>query len=272
MFLIIHLLNLMSVVFFNSPNDRAIPFNISNPELKIELSKELKEISGLTWLGNNEIGAVQDEAGILYILDASSGEIKNKLKFSLPGDFEGVTIAGTCIYAITSSGMLYYFDRNNPSDIKRIKTPLSWRNDAEGLCYDEDNEQLLVICKENGSISDSKFKGKSIFSIRTSDHYFSKNPLVTIKKKELEKFKKVEKFKPSAIAIDPLTKDIYILASVGKILLVLNANYNIKTVINLPSKLYSQPEGICFSKKGDLFISNEGKKNRGNFYHLKRTI
>jgi len=271
MFLIIHLLNLISVVFFNSTNDRAIPFNISNPKLKIELSKELKEISGLTWLGNNEIGAVQDEAGIMYILEASSGEIKNKIKFSLPGDFEGIALAGTCIYAITSSGMLYYFDRNNPNDINRIKTPLSWRNDAEGLCYDEENEQLLVVCKENGSISDSKFKGKSIFSIRLSDHYFSKTPLVTIKKKELESFKKVEKFKPSAIAIDPLTKDVYILASVGKILIVLNPDYSIKAVIKLPSKLYAQPEGICFSQKGDLFISNEGQKDKANFYHLKRS-
>jgi uncharacterized protein YjiK len=271
MFLIIHLLNLISVVFINSSNNQAIPFNISNPELKIELSKELKEISGLTWLGNNEIGAVQDEAGILYILDASSGKIKNKIKFSLPGDFEGITVAGTCIYAITSSGMLYYFDRSSPNDIKRVKTPLSWRNDVEGLFYDEDSEQLLVICKENGSISDSDFKGKSIFSIRTSDHYFSKTPLVTIKKKELEKFKKVEKFKPSAIDIDPLTKDIYILASAGKILLVLNSNYTIKTVINLPSKLYAQPEGICFSNNGDLFISNEGKKGNATFYHLKRS-
>ncbi len=260
-----------SILFnLNYIGNRAIPFNIAKPELKIELSKELKEISGLTWLNNNQLGAVQDEAGIFYILNIQTGKIEEKIKFALPGDFEGVELVGTCIYVLSSNGKIYYFDRENPENTHYLKTPLSWRNDAEGLGYDKKNKQLLIVCKENGSVKDANFKGKSIFSLNVSNHYFSKKPLATVKKTDIKKFKNIEKFKPSAIAVDPLTSDIYILASVGKLLVVLDVKYHIKAVYKLPPNLYAQPEGICFSPDGDLFISNEGKKDKSNFYHLKR--
>ncbi|MCF6352362.1 MAG: SdiA-regulated domain-containing protein [Cyclobacteriaceae bacterium] len=260
-----------SILFnLNNIDNRTIPFNFSKPELKIELSKELKEISGLTWLGNNQLGAIQDEAGIIYVLNATTGKITEKIKFSLPGDFEGVEMVGTCLYALSSSGKIYYFDRGNPKNIQQLNTLLNWRNDAEGLGYDKKNEQLLIVCKENGSVKDANFKGKSIFSLNVSNHYFSKKPLATIKKTDIQKFKAIEKFKPSAIAVDPLTNDVYILSSVGKLLVVLDYNYTIKVVQKLPSSIYAQPEGICFSPNGDLFISNEGEKGKSNFYRLKR--
>ena len=74
----------------------------------------------------------------------------------------------------------------------------------------------------------------------------------------------------SALAVDPLTQDLYILASAGNILVVLNQEYEIKAVTKLPAKIYAQPEGICFSATGDLFISNEGENKKPNFYHLLR--
>ncbi len=260
-----------SILFnLNNIDNRTVPFNFSKPTLKIKLSKELKEISGLTWLGNNQVGAIQDEAGIIYVLNATTGKIEEKIKFSFPGDFEGVEMVGTCLYALLSSGKIYYFDRSNPKNIQQLNTLLSWKNDAEGLGYDAKNHQLLIACKESGSILEAAFKGKSIFSLKISDYYFSETPLVTIKKSDIQKFEAIEKFKPSAIAVDPLTNDVYILSSVGKLIVVLNSNYTIKAVQKLPSSIYAQPEGICFSPNGDLFISNEGKKDKANLYRFKR--
>ena len=270
MLLIIYILSYSLIINTTNTVQESIPFDISNPELKIELSKELKEISGLTWLNTNQLGVVQDESGIFYILNSSTGEIQDKIKFSLPGDFEGVERVGNCIYALTSSGTLFYFDLNKRNDVKRIETPLTWKNDAEGLGYDTKNKNILILCKENGSVTDPKFKGKSIFTLSTENHHFSKTPLVTIKKKDIKTFVKVDKFKPSALAIDPLTEDIYILASAGKLLIVLTKNLIVKYATILPSKLYAQPEGICFSPQGDLYISNEGKDDKANFYVLNR--
>ena len=102
-------------------NHKKIPFNVDKPEIKVELSKELKEISGLTWY-NGQLGAVQDESGRLYLLDSKTGAIEEKVKFSLPGDFEGVEVVGNTFYAITSSGTLFSFQMNNPTQINRIDT------------------------------------------------------------------------------------------------------------------------------------------------------
>lgn len=267
---IIYILSFSLVINLSDTKEQVIAFNIYNPEIKIELSKELKEISGLTWIGFNQLGAVQDEAGVFYTLDANTGVIMSKTKFSSPGDFEGVEVVGNCVYTLTSSGTLFYFDINKPDDVKKISTPLTWRNDAEGLGYHAQSNSLLIICKESGSVTDPKFKGKSVFTLNIENHQFSKKPLLTIKKKDLEKFVKVDKFKPSAIAIDPITQDIYILASAGKIIVVLSKELKIKMALALPSKKYAQPEGICFSPKGDLYISNEGKNNKANIYHLIR--
>jgi len=270
---------MLQIIFFatylffaslTNANKEAVPFNISNPQIKIELSKELKEISGLTWFNNNQLGTVQDEAGIFYLLNSNTGKIEEKIKFSLPGDFEGVESVGNCIYTLTSSGTLFYFDKNKPEDVKRINTPLNLMNDAEGLGYDAISNQLLIICKESGGIKNSKFKGKSIYGLNIENHAFSDDPFATIKKSSIEEFVKVDKFKPSAIAVDPLTQDIYIIASAGKLLVVLGKDLKVKAAVKLPSKKYAQPEGICFSPEGDLFISNEGKDHKATIYHIKR--
>jgi uncharacterized protein YjiK len=253
-----------------SLNDFAIPFNIAKPEIKIELSRELKEISGLSWFSDDELATIQDESGMVYLLDANTGVINRKIQFSLPGDFEGIEVVGNTFYAITSSGTLYKFNINQPKDAQRIKTPLSWKNDVEGLTYDKVNNQLLIACKEQGSISGNEIKGKAVYALSLDDHTLSPEPIILLKKSNLKKFVDVKKFHPSAVAIDPLTNNVYVLASSGKLLVVLDESYKIVTAIKLSSKVYKQPEGICFSPKGDLYISNEGGNGKGNFYHLLR--
>ena len=250
-------------------NHKKIPFNVDKPEIKVELSKELKEISGLTWY-NGQLAAVQDEAGILYLINSNTGAIEEKVKFSLPGDFEGIEAVGNTFYVITSGGTLFSFHKNNPNQLTRIETKLSWKNDTEGLAYDAKNNQLLIACKANGSVGDYQTKKKVIYALNLTDNRLSKTPIATIKKSDLEKYAKVDKFKPSAVAIDPITQDIYILAAAGQLLVVLNDEYKVKAVKKLSHKTYGQPEGICFSPAGDLYISNERGDNKPNFYHLLR--
>lgn len=267
---IIYLVAYSLLVFLTPAKHKPIPFNISKPELKIELSGELKEISGLTWFNHNQLGAVQDEVGIFYLLNAKTGVIEEKIKFAFPGDFEGVESIGDCIYTLTSSGTIHYFNKNNPKEVKRIKTPISLKNDAEGLGYNSGTEQLLILCKEHVDLNKKGIKGKSVFSLDINSHHFSKAPVATIKKSAIEKFVEIDKFNPSGLAIDPITNDLYIIASAGQVLVVLDNELKVKNAVRLPAKKYAQPEGICFSPDGDLYISNEGKGGKANFYHLKR--
>ena len=44
---------------------------------------------------------------------------------------------------------------------KKIKTPLSRKNDTEGLCYDKKNQYFLIACKERAEIKNgADYKGK----------------------------------------------------------------------------------------------------------------
>ena len=67
-------------------------------------------------------------------------------------------------------------------------------------------------------------------------------------------------FRPSALAKDPKTSEWYVIASINKILLGLDAEWNDIEAIKLDKKVFPQPEGMVFDRDGDLLISNEGGK------------
>lgn len=68
---------------------------------------------------------------------------------------------------------------------------------------------------------------------------------------------KKEIIKPSAAAINLLTKELYVLCSVNKIIFTQDQQGKIKDVIKLDPKIYKQPEGMAFTPDGYLIISNE---------------
>ena len=57
----------------------------------------------------------------------------------------------------------------------------------------------------------------------------------------------------------PKTGDLYVIASVGKLLVVLSKKGKIKSVQRLNPDVFKQPEGICFMPNGDLLIANEAR-------------
>ena len=74
-------------------------------------------------------------------------------------------------------------------------------------------------------------------------------------------------FQPSGIAIHPLTGEIFIISSVGKLLIILDRYGKVLDVKELDPVIFRQPEGICFSPEGEMYISNEGQGGEG--YVLK---
>ena len=69
-------------------------------------------------------------------------------------------------------------------------------------------------------------------------------------------------FKPSALAVHPITGELFVLSSVLKVLVVLAEDGSITAVLPLDGELLEQPEGMAFLPNGDLFISSEGVKKK----------
>jgi len=257
----------------------SIPYNLKEPNLELELPTSLDEVSALSW-ANGQLAMVQDEQGILFLYDIEKDTIASKIAFALPGDFEGVEIVGDTAFMLRSDGILFWVNLTEGENPERhmIRTWLGERADTEGLGYDAQSGNLLIACKEPSHYQNGNERWRSVFAFDPATEILDETPVLTIdlfeikglltRTAETEKQKeraiefapdKKKSFKPSAIAVHPLTGHYYVLASAGKLLLVIDKQGRIISANHLSRKRFSQPEGICFSPEGDLFISNEAR-------------
>ena len=253
-------------------------YDLENPTNKIILANILNEISGISFYKENEILAVQDERGILFHINIEKHQIISEYKFAKNGDFEDIEIIKDTVFILKSNGNIFKLQNWQTDSIivKEFKTSLNTKNDTEGLSYNEKENTLLIACKGSPYIAkkDKLLKEKAIYSFSLAKKllnektFFSIN---TIKIKDFflenetsKKWHKKDIFKPSAIAKNPLNNDYYLLSNTEKLLIVVDNDFEIKYIYKLNSKLFKQPEGICFSPDGKLFISNEGKKGKAN--------
>src|SRR5205814_2369955 len=79
--------------------------------------------------------------------------------------------------------------------------------------------------------------------------------------KKFEKFTNEKLlFFPSAIAVHPITHDIYILSTKdNKCMAQYSYNGELKSLQFFDKDLLPQPEGICFAPDGTMYISTEGR-------------
>ena len=83
---------------------------------------------------------------------------------------------------------------------------------------------------------------------------------------------KVERgFRPSALALNPVTNEWYIVSAVNKLLVVTNSQWKVLHAFPLSSNIFTQPEGIAFDNAGNMYISDEGDDlSDGNILKFKR--
>jgi len=248
-------------------------YDLINPKKKYLLDDDLQEISGLSFFAKDLLGCIQDEDGKIFLYNKKSEQIEKVIKFGKDGDYEGIEIVGDTVYILKSNGNVYcfYLKNGDAEDLKKIETHLTSSNDTEGLCYEESKNRLLIVCKSKNDSKKFETDDHAIYQITLNDLDFKKDPAYTFSKEYLKskikesglESKKHLPFKPSGIAIHPISKNIYIISSVSKLLVILNKQGKIESVAPLKRKVFTQPEGICFDKKGNLFISSEGRGGSG---------
>lgn len=221
-----------------------------------ELPDELEEISGLTTLSNGNLGAVQDEDGLLFEIDRETGDVITAEEFGDDGDYEGVEATPDALWVLKSNGTVYELQRAGETGIEAesFNTDLSGRNDAEGLGYDAERNRLLIALK--GHPGKDLGNVRAIYAFDLVTKALSEAPILLLDRDVVDT--NGENFKPSALAVRPGTREIYILSSVKKSLLVVLPDGTIQSAVALSPELYRQPEGIAFASDGTLFISNEG--------------
>jgi uncharacterized protein YjiK len=263
------------------------PYKLAMPDRSWVLPIALVEISGLSFIDNSRLACIQDEKGDIYIFNLTTGVVDSKIHFDDDGDYEDIEVIDHDAWVLKSNGTLYkvagYLNKAIP-DVKKHATALSGKNDTEGLAYDPVNKNLLIACKGYPFVNEKKgndVKAVYIFNLKTKR--LNLKPFLLIETDTIKYYKNYNTitrlgiellaaidpskgdvtFQPSGIAIQPVTGNIFILGSVGNLLIVLSGNGKMLALITLSPKIFPKPEGICFSPDGKLFIANEGDGKAG---------
>ena len=234
-----------------------LPYDFENPTEKFELPNKLKEISGLSYYKNNQLVCVNDERGEIFIYDIQEKKIVEKIPFGKNGDYEGVEVVGDEVFVLNSDGKLKGFKIGEAFE-REIDCSKPEVIEYEGLGYDPKSKYLLLVAKERTKDVDEK---KMIYAYDFDKKVLFKH--IAIPEEQVIDEANGKDFKPSGIAVHPKTGQTFVIASSGKKLLVLSEKGQKEALISLNPTIYQQPEGICFSPNGDLFISSEGKEGKG---------
>ncbi len=265
------------------------PYVISKPDEKFVLQKKLAEVSGLSFINNDEVALIDDEKGSIFFYDLKKAVTTREIPFAKDGDYEDLTVLSDTAYVLRSNGTLYELKnlQEGGENIikKKFHTGLSKENNTEGLAFDNTRGVLLIACKGEPSIINDKedYKDKrAIYTFNIQTKQLSAKPLFlidinevrkkaySIRKNAIDKIihfytkNRQTNFEPSALAVHPVSHNIFVLSSVGKLLAILDPNGKLMHVVKLPPQLFKQPEGIAFDLAGNMYISNEGRKGNGN--------
>lgn len=268
----IQLMFLLSFHFsINAQGKNSFSYDLEAPKDVFVMPSYLEEISGLTYFAPNQLAALNDEHGRIYVYDIKERQIVQRIRFEGNGDFEALELVGKDMFAIKSDGKMFRFNIEVEGVVEAINSPFTYDNNIEGLGYDKKSNNLLLALKESGDIEGVKVKGKAVYGYNLDTKKFSKTPLFVLNDSDLERVlgAKNTKLRPSGIGVHPITGDIYMVASVGRALVVFDNTGKPKNLTLLKRSLFPQPEGITFAPNGDLFIANEVDGDGGTILRFK---
>jgi hypothetical protein len=132
------------------------------------------------------------------------------------------------------------------------------KNEFEAMYLGADGHSLILLCKD---CNHEKDEIRNAYRFDLATNTFDTEPAYILNIGDIKKILNDEKaeFKPSAAGINPIDGKLYIVASVGKLLVIADKNTGKpEQAIRLDPAMYNQPEGMTFAPNGDLYISNEG--------------
>lgn len=255
----------------------AFPYYLDEPDEKVKLPSVLKEISGLAWIDDDLLATVQDEKGNIYIFDFDKGEVVREIDFGGNGDYEGVAKRGDDFWVVRSDGRLY--EARGDGSVEVYDTALDEDFDVEGLEWYEKEQVFLLACKAYPGQGKALKGKKTCYAFDPETEQLNLQPRFIIDLQAIANGKKANPkdriseffepgkgskvFQPSGIAVHPISGDIYLISSVGKKLVILSPKGKLLYVTTLDYGHFKQPEGICFSPEGVLYISTEGAGGKG---------
>lgn len=229
---------------------------------RIILEKKLNEISGLDYLPDEQaLLAIADDKKKIYKL-SPKGKVSNYFEEDIAEeqqDFEDVVKVDGVVYALVSDGTILSMRKTDSGlVVTNHPFPSEEKNDFETLYYDPGAKGLIILCK---SCAFDKKGVRTAFRFDLASQQFDNQAYYNIPSKSVANILKDGKidFNPSAAAIHPIEKRLYILSSAGLLLVIADLKGKVQEAYRLKPNFYPQAEGIAFASNGDMYVSNEAK-------------
>jgi uncharacterized protein YjiK len=259
----------------NRNSDSPAGYIINKPRTT-ELGKVLNEISGIFYhAGDSSLLAISDNQEKIISISLAKGKLKDLTGKIVPkgSDVEDIVLVDSLMYILLSKGVIKSvpFGAQDSSRIENFQIPLGGSNDFETLYYDEPQNALILMCKSCAHEKGKKLSTAYRFDLETRT--FDTNALFTVSEQLISEMMKdgEAKLAPSAAAIHPITKQLYILSSAGNLLVVADQRGKVLQVFKLNPDTFQQAEGIAFAPDGDMYISNEGKLGKPTLLYFPYT-
>jgi len=227
------------------------PYRFDQPVARFEMPDALREISALTVLDADHLGAVQDEDGDLYVLSTETGRVEAVVSFGPPGDYEGIERVGDRLFVLRADGAVLELDGWTGDEARAtvFETGLGADAcDAEGL--GSDGRRLLIACKEDDGDDLNR-----VYAVDLATMALVPEPVFSLDPDTVPGDKKL---RPSALAVHPFTGHTVVLSSRREALVALDADGAVVDVWDLGPAGFEQPEGLTFLPNGDALVSSEG--------------
>lgn len=236
--------------------DNSDMYDFGKPTV-IDLPVYLDELSGLAYYPKDtSVFGVIDEDGILFKIPIMNPSKTSEWVFDKQRDFEDLVLVDSTFYALVSNGdvVRINFNGDSISTEKSEFSATSGKKTNEFESIYEDAGKIVILCKE---CEDDKKSKISSYVFDPANLTYTQH--TTIDMAPIAKRIKADKLalKASAAAINPITKDLYLVSSIEKVIVILDSTGTFKELYKLNPKIYKQPEGISFTPAGDLIISNE---------------
>ena len=226
-----------------------------------KLPKQLDEVSGLVLDDEGRLFAHDDERAVIYQIDWHRGSLVKSFALGDPpvrGDFEGIAVAASHFYLLTSDGILYRAAEGDDGAhvaFDRADTGLGARCELEGLAYDAHRNVLLASCKAPRT---DEIKGRVVvFGWSLKQRAVDAGSSITIAETSLAAPIGERRFNPSSIEVSRDGTRVWLLAGRQRALAEITLGGDLIAVTALAAKRHRQPEGLAIGTNGELIIADE---------------
>lgn len=250
-------------------------YDLGHPEVTL-LGSTLNEVSGIYYYDqpdDSALLAVVDSKRQVFKLQMKAPELKDYTEKILPsnGDAEDIVKVDSSVFVLLSRGIILEIPdkARDTAGVKTYTLKIPGPNDFETLYYDPSIESLIMMCK---ACEHERKKGiRTAYRFDLATRAFDSTEFYSIEKEDVKAMLQDAnaKFDPSAAAIHPINKRLYILSSAGNLLVITDNRGAVMNAFHLSPDDFPQAEGIAFAPNGDMFITNEKKHGEPTLLRLR---